>query len=51
MGLTGSRIFRKFHIIHHKDKYISKLIRAFLNEALCYLVPQESRSTHDRPND
>jgi len=45
VGLTGSRIFRKFHIIHHKDKYLSKLIRAFLNEALRYPVSKESRST------
>jgi LysR family transcriptional regulator, transcriptional activator of the cysJI operon len=33
--LPGSRILRKFNIIHHKDKYISKLIRAFMDEALC----------------
>ncbi|MBU1183844.1 MAG: LysR family transcriptional regulator [Proteobacteria bacterium] len=32
--LSGNRILRKFHIIHHKDKYISKLIRAFMDEAL-----------------
>ena len=32
--LSGDRILRKFHIIHHKDKYISKLIRAFMDEVL-----------------
>jgi DNA-binding transcriptional LysR family regulator len=32
--LPGARILRRFNIIHHKDKYISKLIRAFMDEAL-----------------
>jgi DNA-binding transcriptional LysR family regulator len=32
--LTGDRIHRTFSIIHHKDKYISRLIRAFMDEAL-----------------
>ncbi len=31
--LRGSRISRRFYIIHHKDKYISRLIRAFMDEA------------------
>ena len=36
--LTGTRILRQFNIIHHKDKYISKLIRAFMDEALRFSV-------------
>jgi DNA-binding transcriptional LysR family regulator len=32
--LPGARILRRFNIIHHKDKYLSKLIRAFMDEAL-----------------
>jgi hypothetical protein len=36
--LPGALILRKFYIIHHKDKYISKLIRAFMDEALCFPV-------------
>ena len=36
--LPGARILRKFNIIHHKDKYISKLIRAFMDEALRFPV-------------
>jgi len=31
--LRGARISRRFYIIHHKDKYISRLIRAFMDEA------------------
>jgi len=34
--LRGAGIFRRFYIIHHKDKYISRLIRAFMDEALCF---------------
>ena len=36
--LPGARILRKFNIIHHKNKYISKLIRAFMDEALRFPV-------------
>ena len=36
--LSGARILRKFNIIHHKDKYISTLIRAFMDEALLFPV-------------
>ncbi len=36
--LPGARILRKFNIIYHKDKYISKLIRAFMDEALHFPV-------------
>jgi DNA-binding transcriptional LysR family regulator len=32
--LPGARMLRTFYIIHHKDKYISKLIRAFMDETL-----------------
>lgn len=32
--LSGAQILRKFYIIHHKDKYVSRLIRAFMDEAL-----------------
>lgn len=34
--LAGERILRQFHIIHHRDKYLSNLIQAFLEEALRY---------------
>ena len=30
--LSGARIMRQFSIIHHKDKYLSRLIKAFLDE-------------------
>jgi DNA-binding transcriptional LysR family regulator len=36
--LPGARILRKFNIIHHKDKYISKLIRAFMDDALRFSI-------------
>lgn len=36
--LSGARIMRQFSIIHHKDKYLSDLIRAFLDEALRFSV-------------
>lgn len=36
--LVGDTILRKFNIIHHKDKYISKLIRAFMDEVLRFRV-------------
>ncbi len=42
--LPGARILRKFNIIHHKDKYISKLIRAFMDEALCFSGRREPLS-------
>jgi len=46
--LTGTRILRKFNIIHHKDKYISKLIQAFMDEAIHFPVvgnlPREQAS-------
>jgi DNA-binding transcriptional LysR family regulator len=32
--LAGDRLIRPFYIIHHKDKYLSHLIRAFMDEAL-----------------
>jgi DNA-binding transcriptional LysR family regulator len=32
--LAGDRLIRPFYIIHHKDKYLSRLIRAFMDEAL-----------------
>jgi len=31
--LAGDRLTRRFYIIHHKDKYLSRLIRAFMDEA------------------
>ena len=52
--LTGTRILRKFHIIHHKDKYISKLIQAFMDEAIHFPVvgnlphEQASKPAHRR---
>lgn len=36
--LSGPRILRKFNIIHHKDKYISKLIRAFMDDVLRFTI-------------
>jgi len=30
--LSGTRIMRQFSVIHHKDKYLSRLIKAFLDE-------------------
>ncbi|MCE5264708.1 MAG: LysR family transcriptional regulator [Deltaproteobacteria bacterium] len=36
--LSGTQLLRKFNIILHKDKYISKLIRAFMDDALSFLA-------------
>ncbi len=36
--LSGARIMRQFSIIHHKDKYLSHLIRAFMDETLRFPV-------------
>ncbi len=36
--LSGARIMRQFFIIHHSDKYLSDLIRAFMDEALRFSV-------------
>ena len=38
--LRGDRIIRHFNIIHHKDKYISRLIRSFMDEALRFRVAE-----------
>ena len=37
--LSGARIMRQFSIIYHKDKYLSHLIRAFMDETLRFPVP------------
>lgn len=36
--LSGARIMRQFSIIHHREKYLSDLIRAFLDEVLRFSV-------------
>ena len=38
--LSGARIMRQFSIIHHRDKYLSQLIRAFMDEALRFPVTE-----------
>lgn len=40
--LSGETILRQFYIIHHRDKYLSNLIRAFLDEALRFPVSKDS---------
>ena len=39
--LSGARIMRQFSIIYHKDKYLSHLIRAFMEETLRFPVPAD----------
>jgi DNA-binding transcriptional LysR family regulator len=39
--LTGARIMRQFSIIYHKDKYLSHLIRAFMDETFRFPVPAD----------
>ncbi|MHB9096822.1 MAG: LysR family transcriptional regulator [Syntrophales bacterium] len=43
--LSGARIMRQFSIIHHKDKYLSQLIRAFMDETLRFSVSASGLST------
>jgi DNA-binding transcriptional LysR family regulator len=40
--LTGARIMRQFSIIYHKDKYLSHLIRAFMDETFRFPVPADA---------
>ncbi len=53
--LSGARIMRQFSMIHHKDKYLSHLIRAFLDEVLRFPVskstpsPDEKKSLRNSP--
>jgi DNA-binding transcriptional LysR family regulator len=43
--LSGARIMRQFSIIHHRDKYLSQLIRAFMDETLHFPVPATGLSS------
>ena len=36
--LSGARIMRQFSIIHHRDKYLSQLIHAFMDVALRFSI-------------
>jgi LysR family transcriptional regulator, transcriptional activator of the cysJI operon len=40
--LSGARIMRQFSVIRHKDKYLSHLIRAFLDEVLHFPVSENT---------
>jgi DNA-binding transcriptional LysR family regulator len=48
--LAGERLIRPFYIIHHKDKYLSRLIGAFMEEVLSHPAsgeaPQPRRTAH-----
>ena len=37
--LAGQKMLRIFHMIHHKDKHLSPLVRAFMAEALRFPIP------------
>jgi DNA-binding transcriptional LysR family regulator len=53
--LSGARIMRQFSIIYHKDKYLSHLIRAFLDEVIHFpaeentLLPKDKKSLRKSP--
>ncbi|MHB8910085.1 MAG: LysR family transcriptional regulator [Syntrophales bacterium] len=43
--LSGARIMRQFSIIYHKDKYLTHLIRAFMDETVRFPVPANGLPT------